>query len=106
MKKFLVTGGLGFIGSHTVVELLQSGCEVVVYDNLSNSSSTVLRRLSQITKMPIAFVEGDITDYDRLDDVFTHNEFEAVVHFAGLKAVNESVREPIRYYNNNVFGIF
>ena len=104
MKKLLVTGGAGFIGSHTVAELLQRGYEVVVYDNLSNSSPTVLRRLSQITKMPIVFIKGDVRDAGQLHDVFTHHDFEAVVHFAGLKAVNESVQEPIRYYNNNVFG--
>lgn len=100
----LVTGGAGFIGSHTVVELLQGGYEAVVYDNLSNSSPVVFERLSQITRTPITFIEGDIRDAGRLDDVFRHHNFDAVVHFAGLKAVNESVREPVRYYNNNVFG--
>lgn len=104
MKKVLVTGGMGFIGSHTVLELLQGGFEAVIYDNLSNSSLTVLRRLSQITKMPITFIEGDIRDAGRLEDVFSHHNFEAVVHFAGLKAVNESLQDPVRYYNNNVFG--
>jgi UDP-glucose 4-epimerase len=104
MKKVLVTGGMGFIGSHTVVELLQGGFEAVIYDNLSNSSLTVLRRLSQITKMPITFIEGDIRDAGRLEDVFSHHNFDAVVHFAGLKAVNESLQDPVRYYNNNVFG--
>ncbi|MDC6455445.1 UDP-glucose 4-epimerase GalE [Alphaproteobacteria bacterium] len=104
MKKLLVTGGAGFIGSHTVVELLQRGYELVLYDNLSNSSATVLERISQITKSPITFIKGDIRDVDRLDDVFTQHDFEAVLHFAGLKAVDESVQDPILYYNNNVFG--
>ena len=104
MKKVLVTGGMGFIGSHTVVELLQGGFEAVIYDNLSNSSLAVLRRLSQITKMPITFIEGDIRDAGRLEDMFSHHDFDAVVHFAGLKAVNESLQDPVRYYNNNVFG--
>ena len=102
--KLLVTGGAGFIGSHTVVELLQAGYEVVIYDNLSNSSSLVFERVSQITKIPVTFIEGDIRDVSGLDEVFTHHDFEAVLHFAGLKAVSESVQEPIRYYNNNVFG--
>lgn len=104
LKKLLVTGGTGFVGSHTAVELLQRGYEIVIYDNLSNSSSVVLKRLSQITKKPITFINSDIRDTESLDDVFTHHNFEAVFHFAGLKAVNESVQEPIRYYNNNVFG--
>ena len=102
--KLLVTGGAGFIGSHTVVELLQRGYELVIYDNLSNSSPFVFERLFQITQTPITFIEGDIKDASRLDDVFTHHDIDAVVHFAGLKAINESVLEPIRYYYNNVFG--
>ena len=102
--KLLVTGGAGFIGSHTVVELLQAGYEVVIYDNLSNSSPVVFERVSKITNIPISFVEGDIRDSGRLEDVFSHYDIDAVVHFAGLKAVNESVREPVRYYHNNVFG--
>ena len=104
MKKLLVTGGTGFIGSHTAVELLQAGFEVIIYDNLSNSSPEVLKRLFQITKVPVTFVEGDIRDISRLNDVFTHHNFDAVVHFAGMKAVNESIRDPLLYYNNNVFG--
>lgn len=104
MKKLLITGGTGFIGSHTAVELLQGGYEVVIYDNLSNSSQAVLKRLSKITKVPITFVQGDIRDFAQLDNMFTHHDFDAVVHFAGLKAVDESIRKPILYYNNNVFG--
>lgn len=99
-----MTGGTGFVGSHTLVNLLQNKYEVVVYDNFVNSSPVVLKRLSQITKTPITFLEGDVRDASRLDDLFTHHEFDAVLHFAGLKSPNESMEEPVRYYNNNVFG--
>ena len=104
MKKLLVTGGAGYIGSHTVVELLDAGYEVVVYDNLSNSSPISLDRVFQITGKQALLIEGDIRDEQKLDEVFAQHDFDGVIHLAGLKAVGESVEQPLRYYNNNVFG--
>ena len=104
MNKILVTGGAGYIGSHTVVELLEAGCEVVVYDNLSNSSPLSLERVIQITGKHVTFVEGDIRDKAALNNLFSSHAFDAVIHFAGLKAVGESVEQPLKYYNNNVYG--
>ena len=104
MNKILVTGGAGYIGSHTVVELLEAGCEVVVYDNLSDSSPLSLERVIQITGKHVTFVEGDIRDKAALNNLFSSHAFDAVVHFAGLKAVGESVEQPLKYYNNNVYG--
>jgi UDP-glucose 4-epimerase len=104
MKKLLVTGGAGYIGSHTVVELLDAGYEVVVYDNFSNSSPISLDRVFQITGKRVLLIEGDIRDKQKLDAAFSQHSFDGVVHFAGLKAVGESVEQPLRYYNNNVFG--
>ena len=100
----LVTGGAGFIGSHTVVELLQAGYEVVIIDNFSNSSPLVLSRIEEITGKRPLLIEGDIRDRALLDDVFKQHEIDAVVHFAGLKAVGESVQKPLEYYDNNVSG--
>lgn len=100
----LVTGGAGFIGSHTVVELLQAGYEVVIIDNFSNSSPLVLSRIEEITGKRPLLIEGDIRDRALLDDVFKQYEIDAVVHFAGLKAVGESVQKPLEYYDNNVSG--
>lgn len=100
----LVTGGAGYIGSHTCVELLQSGREVVVLDNLSNSSRASLRAVEQITQKEVTFVGGDIRDRDALDEVFTKHSISSVLHFAGLKAVGESNEQPLRYYDNNVNG--
>jgi len=104
MKKLLVTGGTGYIGSHTVVELLNADYEVVVYDNLSNSSPISLDRVFQITGKRALLIEGDIRDEQKLDEVFAQHDFDGVIHFAGLKVVSESVEQPLRYYNNNVFG--
>lgn len=104
MQKILVTGGAGFIGSHTVVELLQAGFEVVVVDNLSNSSAVALERVARITKREATLEKVDIRDRVELDRVFAAHQFEAVVHFAGLKAVGESVEKPLAYYQNNVAG--
>ena len=104
MNKILVTGGAGYIGSHAVVELLEAGCEVVVYDNLSNSSPLSLERVIQITGKHVTFVEGDIRDKAALNNLFSSHAFDAVIHFAGLKAVGESVEQPLKYYNNNVYG--
>jgi UDP-glucose 4-epimerase len=100
----LVTGGAGFIGSHTVVELLQAGHEVVVVDNLSNSSPVALQRVAQIAGRAPAFAEVDIRDRQYLARVFAEERPSAVIHFAGLKAVGESVEKPLAYYQNNVAG--
>lgn len=100
----LVTGGAGFIGSHTCVALLEAGNDVIIYDNYSNSSPGVVQRIAAITGKTVQAVEGDIRDADALERVFARYPIEAVVHFAGLKAVGESVRQPLRYYQNNVTG--
>ena len=100
----LVTGGAGFIGSHTLVELLNAGHEVLVLDNLSNAHPESLRRVEGITGKPVPFVEGDIRDAALLKRVFGEYPIKAVVHFAGLKAVGESVQQPLKYYSNNVHG--
>lgn len=100
----LVTGGAGYIGSHTCIELLNEGYEVVVVDNLSNSSEESLRRVKKITGKEVKFYEADILDADALDKIFTAEKIDAVIHFAGLKAVGESVSKPLEYYHNNVSG--
>lgn len=100
----LVTGGAGFIGSHTVVELTNAGYEVLVLDNFSNSKPASLARVEEITGKPVNFVAGDIRDRDLLDELFGEFTIEAVIHFAALKAVAESVAEPLAYYNNNIGG--
>lgn len=103
-KTVLVTGGAGYIGSHMCVELLQSGHQVVVLDNLSNSSPKSLRAVERITQKPLTFVEGDIRDADVLASLFETHDINAVLHFAGLKAVGESVKQPVHYYDVNVNG--
>ena len=103
-EKVLVTGGAGYIGSHTVLALLEAGYAVVVLDNLCNSSVESLRRVEKIAGRAVSFVEGDIRDAALLDDIFASHKITAVLHFAGLKAVGESVREPLRYFDNNVSG--
>lgn len=100
----LVTGGAGYIGSHAVVELLQADHQVVILDNFSNSSPLVLSRLEQITGKTVSCEQGDIRDRDLLDRVFKEYPIDAVMHFAGLKAVGESVQKPLEYYDNNVSG--
>ncbi|WP_116472426.1 UDP-glucose 4-epimerase GalE [Zobellella maritima] len=100
----LVTGGAGYIGSHTLVELLNSGEQVVVLDNLSNSSPESLKRVERITGKEVSFVAGDIRDRGLLQCIFAEYAIEAVVHFAGLKAVGESVQKPLDYYDNNING--
>lgn len=102
--KILVTGGAGYIGSHTVVELQNAGYDVVVVDNLSNSCKKSLERVSKITKKPVKFYEIDILDREGLDKVFDKEKIDCVIHFAGLKAVGESVEKPWQYYHNNVTG--
>ena len=102
--KILTTGGMGYIGSHTVIALLEAGHEVVILDNLANASRKVLARLEQITGRSVAFVEGDVRDRSMLQRLFAEHDFDAVIHFAGLKAVGESVALPLKYYDNNVAG--
>lgn len=104
MGKILVTGGAGYIGSHTLVELIASGFDVLVLDNLSNSSRESLERVEQITGGSIPLVQGDVRNAALLKQLFTEHDITAVVHFAGLKAVSESVQQPLRYYDNNVYG--
>ncbi len=98
----LVTGGAGFIGSHTCVEMLNAGYEIVVIDNLRNSNAESLERVKKITEKNLRFYEKDVRDRSALQQIFRENKIEAVIHFAGLKAVGESVREPIMYYTNNL----
>lgn len=104
MSRILVTGGAGFIGSHTIVELQKAGYEVVVVDNLDNSSKTSLERVQKITGLPVAFYQVDIRDRAGLDRILTEHPCDACIHFAGLKAVGESVEKPWEYYENNIGG--
>ncbi len=99
-----VTGGAGFIGSHTVVELLQAGHEVIVIDNFSNSKPEVLDRVRQITGKSAKLYEADLCDADAVEKIFSENKIDAVIHFAGLKAVGESVQKPLEYYHNNLLS--
>ena len=103
-KKILVTGGPGYIGSHTVVELLNAGHEVEILDNLFNSKIEVLDKIEQLTGTKPKFHQVDLLDYAGLKSVFTSVQFDSVIHFAGLKAVGESVEKPLEYYENNVGG--
>lgn len=100
----LITGGAGYIGSHTALELLLDGYEVVVYDNLCNASRESIRRVEGLTGKTIRFYEGDVMDAKKLTEMFQKENIEAVIHCAALKAVGESVREPLRYYQNNITG--
>lgn len=100
----LVTGGAGFIGSHTSVVLLEAGYDIVIVDNFSNSKPEALSRIKKITGKDFKFYENDILDGDAMNKIFDENEIEAVIHFAGLKAVGESVAKPIEYYHNNITG--
>ena len=102
--KILVTGGTGYIGSHTVVELLNANYDVVVIDNFSNSKPEVIESIRKITGKDITFYEGDVCDKELLRKIFKENEIEAVIHFAGYKAVGESVKKPLMYYHNNLFS--
>ena len=103
-SKILATGGAGYIGSHTCVELLEAGHDVVVVDNLDNSSEEALRRVEKITGKSLTFYQSDLTDMPALEKIFDEHRFDSVVHFAGLKAVGESVEVPLRYYQNNLIG--
>ena len=100
----LVAGGAGYIGSHTCVELLNRGFEVVVVDNLYNSSEVALERVQQITGKTLKFYKGDLLNREDLEPIFEKEEIEAVINFAGLKAVGESVAKPWEYYHNNITG--
>jgi UDP-glucose 4-epimerase len=102
----LITGGTGFIGSHACVEFINSGRDIVIVDNLMNSKICVLDRIEQITGKRPKFYQVDLLDYDALDKVFEENDIDSVIHFAGLKAVGESVAKPLLYYNNNLTGTF
>jgi UDP-glucose 4-epimerase len=104
MKKILVTGGAGYIGSHTVLALLTRGVDVVVLDNFVNSTNVSIARAESLAKRKATIIEGDVRDSDCLKQLFAQHAIDAVIHFAGLKAVGESVREPLRYYDNNVVG--
>ena len=100
--KILVTGGTGYIGSHTCVELLNNGYEVVIIDNLCNSKKEVVNNIERITGKKVLFFEGDVRDKEVLRNIFSNNDIGAVIHFAGLKAVGESVEKPLLYYQNNL----
>ena len=100
--KILLTGGLGYIGSHTAVSLLENGYDVVVIDNLSNSKRSVKKAIEQIAGKKIDLFVFDLCDKQKLSNFFKHNKVDAVIHFAGLKAVGESVEQPLKYYENNL----
>lgn len=104
MAKVLITGGAGYIGSHTALELLNAGYETVVYDNLSNSSRESVRRVEELTGKQVIFYEGDVLDKENPTSVFEKEGIDAVIHCAALKAVGESVRKPLEYYHNNIAG--
>ncbi len=104
MTTILVTGGAGYIGSHTCVQLLEAGYEVVVLDNLSNGSEQALQRVQALSNKPLTFIQGDIRDAQILDQLFEQHDIDAVIHFAGLKAVGESQQIPLTYFEHNIAG--
>ena len=104
MTTILVTGGAGYIGSHTVIELIKAGYEPVIYDNFYNSKPAVLARINKIVGRNVPFVSGDIRSREQLEQVFQNYKIDGVINFAGLKAVGESVKKPLEYYDNNVNG--
>ncbi len=104
MKNVLVTGGTGYIGSHTVVELIKAGYRPIIVDNLSNSKRDVVGKIAKITGVTPIFYQADILDYEALDKIFSSYSIDSVIHFAGLKAVGESVSVPLKYYHNNIEG--
>ena len=103
--KILVTGGAGYIGSHTCVELLEAGYDVVVVDNLYNASEKSIERVKEITGKDLTFYQADILDEEALDKIFDKEKVDGVIHFAGLKAVGESVAKPLEYYKNNILSL-
>ena len=104
MQTILVTGGCGYIGSHTVLELLNKNYQVVVVDNLSNSSKESLRRVQALTGKTVTFYENDVRDRAAMEAIFTAHKFDAVIHFAAYIAVGESCKLPLKYYENNISG--
>lgn len=102
--KILITGGAGYIGSHTSIQAIKAGHEIIILDNLINSTQIAITRVSELTDTDITFINGDVRDYNLLDEVFSKNSIEAVIHFAGLKAVGESNQKPLDYYDTNVNG--
>jgi UDP-glucose 4-epimerase len=104
MKSVIVTGGAGFIGSHTVVDLVAAGYRPIVVDNLSNSESSVIERLSKLTGQPIKFYEQDFQNTEKLYEIIQHEQVSGIIHFAAFKSVEESVSQPLKYYQNNVAG--
>ena len=104
--KIAVTGGAGYIGSHTIIELDKAGHSVVVVDNLVNSCEESLRRVAKIIGKEVPFVKADVRDASAMDALFKQNQFDACIHFAGLKAVGESVEKPLEYYENNMNATF
>ena len=102
--RILVTGGAGYIGSHTCVELINNSHEVIVVDNLANSSAKAIERVEHITNAKIPFYQDDLLDADEINKIFDEHQIDCVIHFAGLKAVGESVKKPLQYYTNNIQG--
>ena len=102
--KILVTGGAGYIGTHTCVELIQAHHQIVVVDNLSNSKYEAIRRVEKITDSSIPFYQEDVTNYEAMEKIFAKEKFDGIIHFAGLKCVPESVKVPLDYYQNNIDG--
>jgi len=100
----LVTGGAGYIGTHTCVQLIEAGYEIIIFDNFSNATQEAIKRVEAIVKQKVPYLEGDIRSDSDLEKVFTQYDITSVIHFAGLKAVGESVAEPLKYYDNNVYG--
>ena len=98
----LLTGGAGYIGSHTAVEFLENGIDVAVVDNFSNSSPKAIERVEKLTGKKVALYEADVCDKEKMREIFKEREFDAIIHFAGYKAVGESVSIPLRYYHNNI----
>ena len=105
MKTILVTGGAGYIGSHTSIELIEAGYDIVVVDNLSNSKTEAIRRVESIVNKKITFYKADVCDKDAMRKIFGAHKFDAVINFAGYKAVGESVQKPLEYYENNIYGM-
>ena len=100
----LITGGAGFIGTHTCVELLNAGEEIVVFDNFANSKMSAVENVKKITGKDFPFYEADMLDRDAMEKIFSEHKIDEVIHFAGLKAVGESVEKPMEYYHNNITG--